>query len=111
MQAGVSNQVARVLGIYERKRAGLLLEIDEKPELSNKKRKSQNFYKVYNVTSVLYFLLTSLLRNPYADTNNFYIVKAKKCKAWATLNSFGRFFFVLASVHCSSFQIWRSEYA
>ena len=35
MQAGVSNQVARVLGIYERMRAGLLLEIDEKPELSN----------------------------------------------------------------------------
>ena len=29
---------------------------------------------------VLYFLLTSLLQNPYADTNNFYIVKAKKCK-------------------------------
>ena len=27
------NQVARVLGIYQRKRAGLLLEIDEKPEL------------------------------------------------------------------------------
>ena len=35
MQAGVSNQVARVLGIYERKRAGLLLEIDERPELPN----------------------------------------------------------------------------
>ena len=35
MQAGVSNQVARVLGIYERKRAGLLLEIDKKPELPN----------------------------------------------------------------------------
>ena len=33
MPAGVSNQVARVLGIYERKRAGLLLEIDENPEL------------------------------------------------------------------------------
>ena len=29
---------------------------------------------------VLYFLLTSLLQNPYADTNNFYIFKAKKCK-------------------------------
>ena len=35
MQAGVPNQVARVLGKYERKRAGLLLEIDEKPELSS----------------------------------------------------------------------------
>ena len=35
MPAGVSNQVARVLVIYERKRAGLLLEIDEKPELPN----------------------------------------------------------------------------
>ena len=35
MQAGVSNQVVCVLGIYERKRAGLLLEIDEKPELPN----------------------------------------------------------------------------
>ena len=35
MQARVSNQVARVLGIYERKRAGLLLEIDDKPELPN----------------------------------------------------------------------------
>ena len=35
MQAGISNQVARVLGIYERKRAGLNLEIDEKPELPN----------------------------------------------------------------------------
>ena len=35
MQAGVSNQVARVLGIYERKRAGLHLEIDEKLELPN----------------------------------------------------------------------------
>ena len=58
---------------------------------------------------VLYFLLTSLLQNPYADTNNFYIVKAKKCKTWATLNSFGRFFFVLASVRWSSFQIWHSE--
>ena len=33
MQAGVSNQVARVLGFYEHKQAGLLLEIDEKPEL------------------------------------------------------------------------------
>ena len=33
MQAGVSNQVARVLGIYERKRAGLFSETDEKPEL------------------------------------------------------------------------------
>ena len=42
--------------------------------------------------AVLYFLLTSLLQNPYADTNNLYIVKAKKCKTWATLNSFGRFF-------------------
>ena len=42
---------------------------------------------------VLYFLLTSLLQNPYADTNNFYIFKAKKCKTWATLNSFDRFFF------------------
>ena len=29
---------------------------------------------------VLYFLLMSLLQNPYADTNNFYIVKAKKSK-------------------------------
>ena len=29
---------------------------------------------------ILYFLLTSLLQNPYADTNNLYIVKAKKCK-------------------------------
>ena len=35
MQAGVSNQAARVLGIYERKQAGILLQIDEKPELSN----------------------------------------------------------------------------
>ena len=35
MQAGVSNQVARVLVIYERKRAGLLLEIDEKPDFPN----------------------------------------------------------------------------
>ena len=33
MQAGVSNQVARVLGIYERKLAGLLLETVEKPKL------------------------------------------------------------------------------
>ena len=60
---------------------------------------------------VLHFLLTSLLQNPYADTNNFDTVKAKKCKTWATLNSFGRFFFVLASVRWSSFQIWRSECA
>ena len=30
--------------------------------------------------AVLYFLLMSLLQNPYADTNNFYIVQAKKCK-------------------------------
>ena len=35
MEAGISNQVERVLGIYERKRAGLLLEIDEKLELLN----------------------------------------------------------------------------
>ena len=35
MQEDVSNQVAPVLGIYERKRAGLLLEIVEKPELPN----------------------------------------------------------------------------
>ena len=35
MQAAVSNQVACVLGIYKRKGAGLLLEIDEKPELPN----------------------------------------------------------------------------
>ena len=32
MQAGVSNQVERVLGLYERKRTGVLSEIDEKPE-------------------------------------------------------------------------------
>ena len=31
MQAGVSNQVQRVLEIYELKRTGVLLEIDEKP--------------------------------------------------------------------------------
>ena len=35
MQAGVSNQVQRVLDIYELKRTGVLLEIDEKPELPN----------------------------------------------------------------------------
>ena len=35
MQAGVSNQVTRVLEILERKWAGLLLEIDEKPEIPN----------------------------------------------------------------------------
>ena len=34
MQAGVSNQVQRVLEIYELKRTGVLLEIDEKPEPS-----------------------------------------------------------------------------
>ena len=33
MQVGVSNQVERVLGLYERKRTGVLSEIDEKPEL------------------------------------------------------------------------------
>ena len=33
MEAGVSNQVERVLGLYERKRTGVLSEIDEKPEL------------------------------------------------------------------------------
>ena len=32
MQAGVSNQVERVLGLYERKRRAVLSEIDEKPE-------------------------------------------------------------------------------
>ena len=31
MQAGVSNQVEWVLEIYELKRTGVLLEIDEKP--------------------------------------------------------------------------------
>ena len=36
MQAGVSNQVERVLEIHERKRTGVLVEIDEKPELSCK---------------------------------------------------------------------------
>ena len=35
MQAGVSNQVERVLEIYELKRTGALLEIDKKPELPN----------------------------------------------------------------------------
>ena len=35
MQAGVSNQVGRVVGIYKRKRAGVLLETDEKPEIPN----------------------------------------------------------------------------
>ena len=44
MQAGVSNQVARVLGIYERKRTGLLLEIDEKPELPNNVRLQNSPY-------------------------------------------------------------------
>ena len=29
---------------------------------------------------VLYFLFTSLLQNPYPDTNNLYIVRAKKGK-------------------------------
>ena len=33
MQAGVSNQVERVLGLYERRRTGVLSDIDEKPEL------------------------------------------------------------------------------
>ena len=33
MQAGVSNQVERVLGLYECKRTGVLSEFDEKPEL------------------------------------------------------------------------------
>ena len=32
MEAGVSNQVERVLGLYERKRTGVLSEIDEKSE-------------------------------------------------------------------------------
>ena len=32
MQAGLSNQVERVLGLYKRKRTGVLSEIDEKPE-------------------------------------------------------------------------------
>ena len=35
MQAGVSNQVGRVVGIYERKRTGVLLENDKKPEIPN----------------------------------------------------------------------------
>ena len=35
MKAGVSNQVERVLEIHERKRTGVLVEIDEKPELPN----------------------------------------------------------------------------
>ena len=35
MQAGVSNQVERILEIHERKRTGVLVEIDEKPELPN----------------------------------------------------------------------------
>ena len=35
MQAGVSNQVELVLEIHERKRTGVLVEIDEKPELPN----------------------------------------------------------------------------
>ena len=32
LQAGVSNQVERVLGLYERKRTVLLPETDKKPE-------------------------------------------------------------------------------
>ena len=35
MQAGVSNEVERVLEIHEGKRTGVLLEIDEKLELPN----------------------------------------------------------------------------
>ena len=35
MQVGVSNEVERVLEIYELKRTGVLLETDEKPELLN----------------------------------------------------------------------------
>ena len=157
MQAGVSNQVGRVLGIYERKRTGILYEIDEKPELPNKL--IANFQRIFincqtnmiicwNTNKVtcrtklslkgdlpykivtnladfpsekartstrttksvvdLYFLLTSRFQNPYAYTNNFYIVKAK---TWATLKSFGPFFFDLASVRWSSFQVWSLECA
>ena len=59
MQAGVSNQVDRVLEIYELKRTGVLLEIDEKPELPNN-------VIVPNVRSV--FLIIVRLTYPYADT-------------------------------------------
>ena len=46
MQAGVSNQVERVLGLYERKRTGVLSEIDEKPELPHNAI-VPNFHRVF----------------------------------------------------------------
>ena len=59
MQAGVSNQVARVLGIYGRKWAGLLLEIDEKPELPNNAI-VPNFQRVFlnGQTNIISHMLT-----------------------------------------------------
>ena len=46
MEAGVSNQVERVLGLYERKRTGVLSEIDEKPELPHNVI-VPNFHRVF----------------------------------------------------------------
>ena len=64
MPAGVSNHVARVLGIYERKRAGLLLEIDEKPELPNNVI-VLNFQRVFHMLTLKY----SDLPNRYLASN------------------------------------------
>ena len=46
MEAGVSDQVERVLGLYERKRTGVLSEIDEKPELPHNVI-VPNFHRVF----------------------------------------------------------------
>ena len=53
MQAGVSNQVVPVLGIYERKRARLLLEINEKPELPNNVI-VRNFHGQTNIATIVF---------------------------------------------------------
>ena len=41
---------------------------------------------------VLSFLLTSLLQNPYADTNNFYIVRSENVKNVSHSEQFSPFF-------------------
>ena len=60
-------------------------------------------------------LLTKQLKKNYYlrcfFPNTALLRRAHDHKTWAFLNSFGRFFFVLAVVRCSSFRIWRSECA
>ena len=75
------------------------------------KRKSQNFYKDYKVSSGFFLFYWRLFYKIHMLILIISIQLERKRENREPLNSFGHFFFGLASVCWSSFQIWRSECA